>query len=74
MGVLGYRAFLTGIINTSFLERLNLTLREGVSRLARRTLGLAQYTPELVEHLFWWLAVAGRRESCSVIRSYRERD
>lgn len=48
---------LTGIINTSFIERLNLTIREGVSKLARRTWGLAQYTPELVEHLFWWLAV-----------------
>ncbi len=48
---------LTGIINTSFVERLNLTIREGVSKLARRTWGLAQYIPELVEHLFWWLAV-----------------
>lgn len=48
---------LTGVINTSFVERLNLTIREGVSKLARRTWGLAQYTPELVEHLFWWLAV-----------------
>ncbi|MCG2783637.1 MAG: hypothetical protein L6461_00880 [Anaerolineae bacterium] len=48
---------LTGLINTSFVERLNLTIREGVSKLARRTWGLAQYTPELVEHLFWWLAV-----------------
>jgi IS1 family transposase len=48
---------LTGVINTSFIERLNLTIREGVSKLARRTWGLAQYTPELVEHLFWWLAV-----------------
>jgi IS1 family transposase len=48
---------LTGIINTSFIERLNLTIREGVSKLARRTWGLAQYTPELVDHLFWWLAV-----------------
>jgi IS1 family transposase len=48
---------LTGQINTSFIERLNLTIREGVSKLARRTRGLAQYTPELVEHLFWWQAV-----------------
>jgi hypothetical protein len=48
---------LTVLINTSFVERLNLTIREGVSKLARRTWGLAQYTPELVEHLFWWLAM-----------------
>jgi hypothetical protein len=27
---------LTGVINTSFVERLNLTIREGVSKLARR--------------------------------------
>ena len=46
-----------GTINTAFIERLNLTIREGVSKLARRTWGLAQYTPELVEHLYWWLAV-----------------
>jgi IS1 family transposase len=80
---------LTGIINTSFIERLNLTIREGVSKLARRTWSLAQYTPELVEHLFWWLAVyhvvryheelretlaePGRRKGRQTPRKYRQR-
>jgi hypothetical protein len=26
------------------------------SKLTRRTWGTAQFTPELSEHLFWWLA------------------
>ncbi len=51
---------LTGLINTSFVERLNLTIREGVSKLARRTWGLAQYTPELVEHLPTYPGRGGR--------------
>ena len=38
---------LSGKINTAFIERLNLTLRQGVSFLTRRTWGTAQYTPEL---------------------------
>jgi transposase InsO family protein len=46
----------SGIINTSFVERVNLTIRHAVSKLTRRTWGLAQFTPELLEHLFWWLA------------------
>ena len=47
---------LTGLINTSFVERANLTIRQSVSKLTRRTWGTAQFTPELSEHLFWWLA------------------
>ena len=41
-------------INTAFIERLNLTLRQGVSFLTRRTWGMAQYTPELEISLDWW--------------------
>ncbi len=49
-------AGLTGRINTSFVERANLTIRQSVSKLTRRTWGLAHSTGELREHLFWWLA------------------
>ncbi len=45
---------LSGRINTSFVERVNLTIRQCVSKLTRRTWGPAKYTPELMEHLEWW--------------------
>jgi hypothetical protein len=48
-------ARLSGCSNTSFIERANLTIRLYVSKLTRRTWGTAQFTPELSEHLFWWL-------------------
>lgn len=44
---------LSGKINTSFVERTNLTIRQSVSKLTRRTWGTAQFTPELCEHLYW---------------------
>lgn len=46
----------SGNINTAFVERLNLTIRQGVSFLVRRTWGTAQFTPELERHLEWWRA------------------
>jgi len=49
-------AGMSGNINTSFVERINLTIRRCVSKLARRTWGTAQFTSELTEHLYWWLA------------------
>jgi transposase InsO family protein len=45
---------LSGRINTAFIERLNLTRRQGVSFLARRTWGIAQSNPELEVALEWW--------------------
>ena len=48
------QAGLSGRINTAFVERLNLTVRQCVSKLTRRTWGPAKYTPELMEHLEWW--------------------
>jgi len=45
---------LSGRINTAFVERLNLTIRQGVSLLMRRTWGRAKYSPELGLHLLWW--------------------
>ena len=47
---------LSGRLNTSFMERANLTIRRCVSKLMRRTWGVAQYPTELMEHLSWWLA------------------
>jgi IS1 family transposase/transposase-like protein len=49
-------AGLSGRINTSFVERLNLSIRQCVSKLTRRTWGPAHFTPELLEHLEWWRA------------------
>jgi hypothetical protein len=49
-------AGLSGRINTSFVERINLSIRQCVSKLTRRTWGPAHYTPELLEHLEWWRA------------------
>ena len=49
-------AGLSGRINTSFIERINLTIRQCVSKLTRRTWGPAHFKPELLEHLEWWRA------------------
>ncbi|MDO8971414.1 MAG: hypothetical protein Q7U74_12045 [Saprospiraceae bacterium] len=60
---------LSGRINTSFVERINLSIRQSVSKLTRRTWGPAQYTPELIEHLEWWRAYyhfVGYHESLEV--------
>jgi hypothetical protein len=48
------QAGLSGRINTAFVERLNLTIRQCVSKLTRRIWGPARYTPELMEHLESW--------------------
>jgi hypothetical protein len=45
---------LTGRLNTAFIERLNLTLRQGVAMLTRRTWGTAQHMSELALHVEWW--------------------
>jgi IS1 family transposase len=47
---------LSGRIQTAFIERLNLTLRQGVSLLARRTWSLAQSETHLLRHVQWWQA------------------
>ncbi len=46
----------SGRLNTAFIERVNLTVRHGVSALARRTWATAQQTPQLLAHLEWWRA------------------
>ena len=45
---------LSGRLNTAFVERLNLTLRQGVALLTRRTWGAAQQASELALHVQWW--------------------
>jgi IS1 family transposase len=49
---LGY----SGRLNTAFIERVNLTVRHGVSALARRTWATSQQSPHLLAHLEWWRA------------------
>lgn len=48
------QAGLSGRINTSFVEWLNLSIRQCVSKQTRRTWGPAKFTPELMESLEWW--------------------
>ena len=45
---------LSGRLNTAFVERVNLTIRQGVAALARRTWATAQTAPWLLAHLDWW--------------------
>lgn len=44
-------AGLSGRINTAFVEQVNLTIRQCVSKLTRRTWGPSRYGTELIEHL-----------------------
>jgi IS1 family transposase len=45
---------LSGKLNTAFVERLNLTLRQSVAALVRRTWATMQEVPQLLLHLEWW--------------------
>jgi IS1 family transposase len=47
---------LSGRLNTAFVERLNLTLRQSIAALARRTWSTMQEVPQLLLHLEWWRA------------------
>jgi len=46
----------SGRLNTAFIERVNLTVRHGVSALARRTWATSQQAPQLLAHVQWWRA------------------
>ena len=46
----------SGRLNTAFIERVNLTVRQGVSALARRTWATAQKSSHLLAHVEWWRA------------------
>jgi hypothetical protein len=45
---------LSGRLTTAFVERLNLTVRQSVAALVRRTWSTAQQAPHLLLHLEWW--------------------
>jgi IS1 family transposase len=45
---------LSGLIQTAFIERLNLTIRRSVAPLMRKTWSLAQSEHALLMHLQWW--------------------
>jgi hypothetical protein len=45
---------LSGRLNTAFVERINLTLRQSVAALIRRTWATMQDAPQLRLHLEWW--------------------
>ena len=45
---------LSGRLNTAFVERVNLTIRQGVAALGRRSWATAQHLPSLLSHLEWW--------------------
>ncbi len=47
---------LSGRLNTAFIERVNLTVRQSVSGLMRRTWATAQAAPQLLVHVEWWRA------------------
>jgi IS1 family transposase len=47
---------LSGRLNTAFVERVNLTLRQSVAALIRRTWSTMQQAPQLLLHLEWWRA------------------
>ena len=46
----------SGRLNTAFVERVNLTLRQSVAALGRRTWSTAQGPTHLAAHLEWWRA------------------
>src|SRR5262249_6378976 len=50
------RLGLGGKLNTAFVERVNLTVRQSVAALIRRTWATMQDAPQLLVHLEWWRA------------------
>jgi IS1 family transposase len=45
---------LSGRLNTAFVERVNLTLRQSVAALTRRTWSTARHAPRLLWETEWW--------------------
>ena len=41
----------SGRLNTTFIERVNMTVRHGVTALAQRTWATAQQSPQLLANL-----------------------
>jgi IS1 family transposase/transposase-like protein len=65
----------SGLVQTAFVERLNLTVRQSVAGLTRRTWATAQTTSGLDAQLAWWrgyyhfirphLSLRGQRRGCT---------
>jgi hypothetical protein len=64
----------SGLIQTAFIERLNLTIRQAVAALSRRTWGLAQSPAELGLHLEWWRAYYHFARPHTSLRSHASAD
>ncbi len=47
---------LSGKLNTAFVERVNLTIRQSIAALVRRTWATMHETPHVLAHLEWWRA------------------
>jgi len=47
---------LSGKLKSAFVERVNLTVRQSVAALIRRTWSTMQEAPQLLLHLEWWRA------------------
>jgi transposase-like protein/IS1 family transposase len=45
---------LSACIQTAYIERLNLTLRQSVSLLTRKTWSLPHSDAQLLQHVLWW--------------------
>jgi len=45
---------LSPCIQTTFIERVNLTLRQGIALLTRKTWSLPQSEAHLLSHVLWW--------------------
>lgn len=67
------------LIQTAFIERVNLTIRRGVAHLMRKTWSLAHNPTHLLLHLEWWRVyyhLIGPHEWLSVpvpgLRKYRQ--
>ena len=50
------RLGLSGKLNTAFVERVTLTVRQSVAALIRCTWSTVQAAPQLLLHLEWWRA------------------
>lgn len=50
------RLGLSGRLNSAFIERVTLTLRQSVAALIRRTWATMQEAPQQLLHLEWWRA------------------
>jgi len=68
------------LIQTAFIERVNLTIRRGVAPLMRKTWSLAQNPEHLLLHVEWWRTYyhfIRPHESLSLpvpgLRKYRQR-